>query len=112
MTFRFLPCAYPKLNVRIPEARSVASSGRVSPSAAEGSCTAGKGFCAPEGVFDDREPRPPSAQLTSTPRLMLQSQTRANTGVLTSTFSTGKISGNRAGGVNRNSAVWRTIHAE
>ena len=56
-------------------------------------------------VAIDREPSPPSAQLTSIPRLMLQSQTSANTGVLIRTLSTGKMSGRRAGGEIKSSAI-------
>lgn len=48
-------------------------------------------------------PGPPIAQPTSTPHLMLHSHARTNTGVLTSTFRTGYISGYRDGGLKKNS---------
>lgn len=68
------------------------------------------GFFCDELVFE-RVPRPPRAQLTSTPRLTLHSQTNANTGVLIRTLRTGKISGKRGGGVMRSSARWTAKHA-
>ena len=111
-------CAYPRLIVRIPPLLGVAalSADRYCsdcPSAGNGweDVDAGRGdFCGLAGALE-RLPRPPMAQLTSTPRLMLQSQTSAKTGVLTRTFRTGKMSGRRAGGVMRSSATWTVRHA-
>ncbi len=53
----------------------------------------------------ERKPRPPRVQLTSMPRLMPQSQTSTKTGVLTRTLRTGKMSGRRGGGENKNSTM-------
>ncbi len=54
---------------------------------------------------------PPSAQLTSIPRLIDQSQVNAKTGVLTRTLRTGYRSGRRAGGGIAASATCNTILA-
>lgn len=59
----------------------------------------------------DAGPGPPSAQLTSIPRLIDQSQVNAKTGVLTRTLRTGYRSGRRAGGGMAASAMCNTILA-
>lgn len=58
-----------------------------------------------------RPPRPTTAQLTSIPDFIDQSQTRPRMGVLTRTFKTGKRSGYRAGGLMANSSRWRPMQA-
>jgi hypothetical protein len=55
-------------------------------------------------------PRPTTAQPTSIPDLIDQSQTNPKTGVLTKTFKTGKISGYRAGGSMTSSKRCRVMH--
>jgi hypothetical protein len=57
------------------------------------------------------EPSPLTAQLTSMPRLIDQSQVKTKRGVLMRTFSTGKISGKRAGGGTMNSTKCRIMQA-
>ena len=55
-------------------------------------------------------PRPATAQPTSIPDLIDQSQTNPKTGALTKTFKTGKRSGYRAGGWMTSSKRCRTMH--
>ena len=110
-TFLFLPCAKPKLIVRIPLLLSIVTSPEGCPTF---SSAEGVGFwleLEPDVALDECDPRPLSDQLTSIPRLMLQSQTSTKTGVLISTLSTGKMSGRRAGGVKRSSATCRIAQA-
>lgn len=62
-------------------------------------------------VEPEAGPNPPTAHPTSIPHLMLHSHARTNTGVLMSTFSTGYMSGYRAGGAKIISSKWSPIAA-
>ena len=113
------PCAYPRLIVRYPSLLREAAPVTVRTCSSKDGCWSDAPFAeidAEMGFFWDalvleRVPRPPRAQLTSTPRLTLQSQTSAKTGVLIRTLRTGKMSGKRGGGATRSSATCTAKHA-
>ena len=110
----FRACAYPKLLVLNPAARStVCPSPRLDmgPSvdvAAPCVSRPSTGFGREEEAPD---PRPPIAHPTSMPLLMDQSHVKAKTGVLIRTLRTGKMSGKRAGGETSNSRMCSAKHA-
>ena len=88
---RFRPCEKPKLVALAPDSRPTLPKGPLFD-------PAWSVLIEDSTLVWENPGRPPIAQAISNPHLILQSQTRAKTGVLMRTLRTGNMSGYRAGG--------------